>query len=264
MIKKILISILFILSIASYAQTWNKLDVNYGAIEGFSQLFSDENGNPCVFYRYRDNLMLASRNSANWEFKQVTAIPNPYSNYYPFQFIEGVQFNSEIHLIIKFITYPSIHNTYYSYFRISTSGELLYSEQLPSQLFDQASFEIKDDELILAFVKSSRLYIKKRDLITDTWSTEELIDESLTIGGTLSLSHLSDGRSVISYYASAYGDLKLAIESGGEWHIYEIDKAGDVGNYSKLLIDDNNQINILYYDATNQELKQAKIDPSQL
>ena len=65
----------------------------------------------------------------------------------------------------------------------------------------------------------------------------------------------------ISYYDYTNQNLKYAYYDGS-WHIQTIDSTGDVGSYTSLALDSNNNPHISYFDKTNTNLKYAYYDGS--
>jgi hypothetical protein len=119
------------------------------------------------------------------------------------------------------------------------------------------------------------------------WAIEN-VDTGLDVGMWASIG-LSGGQPVIAYYDAAFGDLKFAAYDGSDWSIETIDDGeasqarggagddddsaagdddtvepptpaveADVGQYADLVVADDGQIWIAYYDATNGDLKVAR------
>lgn len=69
--------------------------------------------------------------------------------------------------------------------------------------------------------------------------------------------HIEGGVEYLAYYDAAWGDLKLATNTGGGWEVEVVDDGGeeaaDVGKWPSILIDDGKVI-IAYQDATNFDL----------
>lgn len=88
--------------------------------------------------------------------------------------------------------------------------------------------------------------------------TIEVVDPGQNVGLYTSLK-LRGGKLYISYYAQ--GKLKLATKDEADWTIEVVDaSADDVGKYSKLQLDENDNPLIAYYDATNADVKLARFD----
>ncbi|MDB5320145.1 MAG: exported protein of unknown function [Phycisphaerales bacterium] len=73
-----------------------------------------------------------------------------------------------------------------------------------------------------------------RDL-AGVWTTST-IDSRNTVGYYPSITFAADGKPVVSYYYKNGGDLRIAKFDGSVWNISTIASTGDVGRYSKLMI----------------------------
>jgi hypothetical protein len=74
----------------------------------------------------------------------------------------------------------------------------------------------------------------KRDT-AGVWTTST-IDSKNTVGYYPSITFDNDGRPVVSYYYKNGGDLRIAKLNGNAWSISTIASTGDVGRYSKLMM----------------------------
>lgn len=68
------------------------------------------------------------------------------------------------------------------------------------------------------------------------------------------------GTEYVAYYDRAWGDLKLAMNTGGSWSVETIDSDGDVGQWPDIAIS-GGILYIAYHDVTNQDLKLATGTP---
>lgn len=89
------------------------------------------------------------------------------------------------------------------------------------------------------------------------WRTQT-VDSKTTVGQNPSLTFSRKGNSaLISYYSRTKGDLKLAMQQNtNDWTVTTVDSAGDVGRFSKIMLDPNRtDLNaryvIAYEDRTN-------------
>ena len=87
------------------------------------------------------------------------------------------------------------------------------------------------------------------------WTVETVASLNGTAYSSLAFNSLDEP--YIAFYKGSTGDLKLAHNPGSGWVIYDIDSVGNVGNFSSLAIDDNDVAHIIYYDATNQQVRYA-------
>jgi hypothetical protein len=95
----------------------------------------------------------------------------------------------------------------------------------------------------------------------------EPVDITGNVGEYTSIVLDNGGYPHISYYNREYanpqnGNLKYAYRDGSGWHIESVDSPGDVGEYTSIALDINDNPRISYYDRTNGDLKYAHRDGS--
>ncbi|MCD4666332.1 hypothetical protein K8R47_00815 [archaeon] len=101
------------------------------------------------------------------------------------------------------------------------------------------------------------------------WSNE-IIDFGGDVGKFTSLAFDSNDIPHISYNDNTNDDLKYAkyVSTNGNcgpsnsWQCTTIDSGGDVGKWTSIAVDSNDNIHISYYDLTNKDLKYAYYDGS--
>jgi hypothetical protein len=91
------------------------------------------------------------------------------------------------------------------------------------------------------------------------WQPVEVIDPASSVGRYAAIAVDSSGFLHISYFDEINGDLKYVSNTSGNWEIEVVDFSGDVGRFSSIAIDvnDNDSIHISYYDTSNANLKYA-------
>jgi len=89
----------------------------------------------------------------------------------------------------------------------------------------------------------------------------ETIDMQGDIGMDTSICIYKD-EIFISYYDMKSKNLKVASFVDGKWDTEIVDASADVGAYSSIAVDLNGCLHLVYYDATNENLKYAKKDVS--
>ena len=92
------------------------------------------------------------------------------------------------------------------------------------------------------------------------WATD-LIDSSGDVGTYCSM--VNDGAHFhVSYYDSSNKDLKYAFYDGSSWDVETVDSDGNVGLYTSISVDSNDDVHISYYDSSNGNLNYAFYDGS--
>jgi hypothetical protein len=102
---------------------------------------------------------------------------------------------------------------------------------------------------------------------TTSWSAPVVLDSAGDVGKYSSLVFSRNSANCltgvgfcpfISYYDATNGDLKVIFKSTtNAWVANAIDSAGTVGQYSSMVMDYAGNLQVVYYDATNYDLKHA-------
>ena len=120
-----------------------------------------------------------------------------------------------------------------------------------------------DDNPHISYYDRTNDDLKYAKWTGDNWSIET-VDSVDTVGQYSSLALDSSDNPHISYfYISFYtnmGDLKYAKWNGTNWIVETVDSEGDVGGWSSIALDSNENPRISYSDTTNRDLKYASRD----
>ena len=93
----------------------------------------------------------------------------------------------------------------------------------------------------------------------------QIVDPTWGVGAHNSIAVDSSNNPHISYYESSdvnyntLRNLKYAKWTGSSWSFQTVDATGDVGTYCSIALDTRGNPNMSYYDATNYNLKYAKV-----
>jgi len=262
--KQILKLLIFILSITSQAQTWNTQLVDPGMVLTNSSIITKD-GNYYIFFVAKNHeLYLSKYNGVSWATNKIHNI-----NIYPIKKYTIVNTNNTIFCLVAYLS-SNGRDSYYYFIEMDANGLVINAtEKFRTTNWNTIDYALKyrEDALYLFYTNNfygqTHLFFETYDIITEEWS------EVVTIDGSTNLIQPSacfdiNGQPYIAYKDDYGKNLKIATVSSGIWRDYYLDTEGDVGDFSQIFMDASGYINITYYNATNQELKQAKIDPSQL
>lgn len=107
------------------------------------------------------------------------------------------------------------------------------------------------------FAHHLRVFI--RHPVTGTWSSESVDNTFPKSAPSIAVDSL--GAIHLTYQDVAGGNLMYAHNATvtGEWANQIVDMEGEVGEYNSLVMDQNDVPHIVYYDATNGDLKYATL-----
>jgi len=109
-----------------------------------------------------------------------------------------------------------------------------------------SAYDATNENLVYAFQDSSG------------WNEMTLITSNVNDGLYTSLEVNNDGQAYISYWDQRFADLYFIFIDHGYYINNSQDSTGDVGKYSSIALDTQDQFHISYYDATNDNLKYVK------
>jgi hypothetical protein len=135
--------------------------------------------------------------------------------------------------------YYDTQSTTLKYQSFADDGTASAAETVDSNIQTGLFLSIAEDgagNLHAAFYDANNGDLKyaKRDL-AGVWTTST-IDSKNTVGYYPSITFDNDGQPVVSYYYKNGGDLRIAKLNGANWNISTIASTGDVGRYSRLMM----------------------------
>jgi ELWxxDGT repeat protein len=113
-------------------------------------------------------------------------------------------------------------------------------------------------EVSIAYFDDSNNNLKIAQNFGDSWFNATII--SGNIGYWVSLDVDSGGGLHIATRALDPDELLYVWSDGTNWSFETVDQSGDVGKYSSLTVDKDDDVHISYYDHTNTNLKYAYLD----
>jgi hypothetical protein len=219
-----------------------------------TNLLIDSYGNQHIIYEISSKVYHTYWDENSWETELV--------------FPEGpvlrlsatIDFNDVIHVIV-------IYNStfkYLIYYKL-LPGQNWLAESLETGVGDsQPSIECFHDTETgqniphISYKDDTYLKHKYYNYQTSTWITET-VDPVYGSGSDSDIKIDINGDIHIAYQTSG-SDLKYAYYDGSDWSIIIVDGLyEDVGTQPSIVIDSDHQAHITYYDATNDQLKYAKI-----
>jgi hypothetical protein len=197
-------------------------------------------------------------------FSQPT-ITRPSSNFNQFALVSDVKYDSAGNL---HMAYQDLSDKFLKY-TVKSASTGLWS---PVQVIDNsaagvgAQIDLEFDNNgapAIAYYDDAHQDLKYaiRSTQNYAWRTQT-VDSKLTTGQNPSLAFSRNGNSaLISYYLRSKGDLKVAMQqTTSDWSISTVDATGDVGRFSKIMLDPNRtDLNaryvIGYEDRTNNGVR---------
>jgi len=231
MLMRLILSCIFCFTITSSSiAQWNiDLVDNSGQVGEYSSIDYDSSGYPHIaYYNTSDaDLYYSKWNGNGWEIEAVTQ--------------HDTEFYSGQHcsLILDTLGYPHIAYYFLNYSGYG-QGELRYSYKDETGWHHQTVHS-----------KGTRYYVGMYTSI-DLFYNSDLQKD---------IPHISY-YDYDSYYYGTIGDLYHAkyIDSSSSWQITRIDEAGNVGLWTSLKVDDQENVYISYCDAGGYDLKFAYFD----
>ncbi len=255
--------LLLTLCLSAAAQDWNVQIVDDSGDVGYnSQIVVTSDGTPYITYVGASNsLMLAwwveDAGARGWNFSQISSVSvNSCS-------IEMLV-DADDHLHLAW-TGGSSYRVRYGVYDPASEAWILGPEDASSDSYqywhpDLALVQEGPDLVphIVFNVNNSNLRACRRDPGSGSW-TQEIVSETHGGYGQSSIAGDSYGGLHISFYEPTGDNLMYAYKApgGSVWVLQTIDIAGNVGQYSCLVIDDEDNIQIAYYDVSNGDLKLA-------
>lgn len=245
MSKFILVFILLLVPILIWGQTFNTQTVTPGSINSNSSISYGPTGAPYILFVNSNSLHLTYWNGTSWTTRNIG----------------GFWHRANILRADTCFYYVADNGSNHLYFyRLSFTG---ISTQLGNfyGVHDWA-ISIGANNNINIVYRWNGLYYRNFNVLTQGFSTPELVDGLITTGYWPSVATSGDGRIWISYKENTNADLRMARRKvAGGWDSWYVETTGDVGNYSQIAIDASNVAHITYYDATNRRLKYATFNP---
>jgi len=261
MIKKLLISFIFFSVTTIHAQTWNSLLLNPGSIHSINSISSNNSDGLCIVYMNSYKVTLSFYNGTYWKDYTLTSKNTEYTS-------------PQIINADSLIWVGWVSKYYFHLLSFDKSSEQVSMKPVGPRTYTPPStpsfaFDEINKRIYVAFYDGSATdqFLKyiEFNMDTDNWINNKTIDPLTEAGINPCLVKDDNNDLWVSYYEKVGQNLKLATNKyNSEWVTFYISTAGNIGQFSKSFIDDSGFINIIYYDATNQELKQAKINTSQL
>ncbi|UCD19072.1 MAG: hypothetical protein JSU64_06510 [candidate division WOR-3 bacterium] len=260
------IGLLFVQPVALQAQDWNFHIVDDAGTAGYqSQVTVTSDGTPYILYKdaSTNDLYLASwvstgGNGGGWDKLLI----DTYSNFlYAIEIIA----DSDDYLHLAWDSY-SPQSVNYAVYDPQTETWIVPEEQAAAEYgsLDLAIVEhaLNFTAYIVYVHRYSPYHLKlcTRDPDTGIWSVETIHDQSCS--GTMpSIAADLQGDLHISFREAGSSSLMYATNANvtSTWVTEYVDVDGNLGQYSSIVIDDSDVPYIVYYDATNADLKYARL-----
>ncbi len=257
--KLFLLIVLLITALVTPAlgQDWNvQLVDDSGNVGHYSQIVVLSDGTPYIAYAAGGVLRLAwwleEGNESGWQFTDL--------GYAGYKFGMCVDSNDMIHIVWTY----SYHAPKYGIYDPATESWALAEETITGLLaystLDLVLIEDGSDITphIAANKQNEKVFACERDPGTGVWTVEEA-SSVYDCYGTASIGIDSQGGKHVSFYEPDGDNLMYSVKAAGgtEWLLQTVDIEDNVGEYSAIVVDDNDDIHIAYYDRTNGDLKFA-------
>jgi len=108
-----------------------------------------------------------------------------------------------------------------------------------------------------AYLSPWAVRFARRDPGSGVWTVQTVFDDARGERPWIAID--SQFHAHVCFYESIGDNLMYATNASGAWVSEYVDLAGDVGQYSAIAIDTGDVPYIVYYDATNKDLKYARL-----
>jgi len=252
---RVVIVLFFAVTSPSLAQPWNTHVVDDAGDMGYStRVVTTSDGTPYVLYQNINGLVrlgwwvATSDTTGGWEHFVVSGSSGPHG--------VGLTVDANDLLHIAYSTFsPAV---YYGVFATASKSWAAppvvvasLSGGVDMALFETTSAQVPGIACRRSFDRS--VHFVTRDSLTLEWSTE--IVETVLIGnGVPSIAVDSQGRFHAVFDESAGANLMYATRVGELWTKQYVAVNGSVGSYNAIVVDESDNIHVVYYDASNQDL----------
>ena len=243
-------------SIDGTSWTTSTVDSN-GSVGEHTSIAVDSNDNVHISYYDSSNAILkyATSNGNSWSISTVDNMPvGEYTSI-------AVDSNDNVH-----ISYYDFFNANLKYATYNGSSWSNSTVDSTNGVGKHTSIAVdSNDDLHISYLDSSVGNIKYATHDGTNWTTS-LVDGAGSVGDYTSLAVDSNGNVHISYFDYSNADLKYATfvdnVNGSGWITSTVDSAGDVGFFTSIAVDSNDDVHISYQDNSNGNLKYAKLPES--
>ena len=245
------------LKYATYdGNSWAKLTVdNTGSVGEYTSIAVDSNDDLHITYYdfSNEDLKYTTYNGSSWTTSTVdsTGSVGQHSSI-------GVDSNDDLH--ISYYDYSNGDLKYASYDGISWSNSAIDSTG-DVGLYSSIAIDSNDD-VHISYLNSSVGNIKYATFDGSNWATSQIYGAG-SVGDYGSLAVDSNGNVHVSFFDYSNSDLKYSTfeqdGNGNGWTTSTVDSEDDVGFFTSIAIDSNNDVHISYFDTSNENLKYAKL-----
>jgi hypothetical protein len=256
-------AMLMALGAAVSAQDWNFHVVDDAGDMGvYSRIAVTSDGTPHIVYKNASlgTIFIAwwvpdGMGSGHWERRQISS--NTSTNDYV-----RLSIDSYDRLHISYGSYTPSQAIWYGIYDTATESWTL-GQEVATTLRGKHDMTLYEDggdvTVLIATINSNTLYVVRRDPGSGLWSAETAYSSS-DVSDTPSIAVDSGGGVHVSFFETGGSNLMYATDSrGGGWSSEYVDIPGAVGYYSSIVIDTGDVPYIVYYDATNDDLKWARL-----
>jgi len=244
------------------AQEWNIQVVDDAGSAGYcSKITATSDGIPYILYQANGSLItltwwVSGGGPGGWE--RITW--GDYDGYHIVMDVEADPYD-DVH--VAYTNMVSPYRIKYGVFDHATKSWSL-SPEVAVTSYGDLSLAVRDSSgaIIPAIAYSQRgapnaLKITIRDPNSGVWNNDTIFDDYETDRPSIAVD--SAGKLHVSFYETTGQNLMYATNTSGFWICEYVDISGDVGSQSAIAIDAGDVPYIVYYDATNTDLKYAKV-----